>query len=87
LFTSRLWAADYGPERPFRLLPLLVPGLVPLLILVAAGIAWNVFCVIYIARRVLPVARFERAIAKTEIVIDGGYVSCVEYLLDEGEED
>jgi len=36
----------------------------PLLILVAAGIAWNVFCVMVLARRILPDAWFERAIAE-----------------------
>ncbi len=36
----------------------------PLLILVAAGIAWNVFCVMILARRILPDAWFERAIAE-----------------------
>ncbi|MHC4988906.1 MAG: sodium/glutamate symporter, partial [Planctomycetota bacterium] len=36
----------------------------PLLILVAAGIAWNVFCVTTLARRILPDAWFERAIAE-----------------------
>ncbi len=39
-------------------------GLVPLLIIVAAGIAWNVFCVLVLARRLLPNAWFERAIAE-----------------------
>jgi len=39
-------------------------GLVPLLILVAAGIGWNVFCVLVLARRVLPNAWFERSIAE-----------------------
>jgi len=38
--------------------------LVPLLIVVAAGIAWNVFCVTVLARRMLPDAWFERAIAE-----------------------
>ncbi len=36
----------------------------PLLILVIAGIAWNVFCVTTLARRILPDAWFERAIAE-----------------------
>ncbi len=36
----------------------------PLLILVAAGIGWNVFCVMVLARRILPDAWFERAIAE-----------------------
>ncbi len=39
-------------------------GLVPLLILVGAGIAWNVFCVVVLARRMLPDAWFERSIAE-----------------------
>ena len=39
-------------------------ALTPLLILVAAGIAWNVFCVMVLARRILPDAWFERAIAE-----------------------
>ena len=39
-------------------------ALVPLLILVAAGIIWNVFCVTTLARRILPDAWFERAIAE-----------------------
>ena len=45
-------------------LDIIVAGLAPLLILVAAGIAWNVFCVMYLARKVLPDAWFERAIAE-----------------------
>ena len=39
-------------------------ALLPLLILVAAGIAWNVFCVTILAPRILPDAWFERAIAE-----------------------
>ena len=39
-------------------------GLVPFAMLVAAGIAWNVFCVMYLARRLLPDAWFERSIAE-----------------------
>jgi len=45
-------------------LDLILAGLAPLLLLAAAGIAWNVFCVMYLARRVLPDAWFERAIAE-----------------------
>ncbi len=45
-------------------LNVILTGLVPLLILVAAGIGWNVFCVIYLARRMLPDAWFERSIAE-----------------------
>jgi len=37
---------------------------VPLTILIAAGIAWNVFCVLVLAKRLLPDAWFERAIAE-----------------------
>lgn len=39
-------------------------GLVPLLIIVGAGILWNVFCVVVLAPRLLPDAWFERAIAE-----------------------
>jgi len=39
-------------------------SLAPLLILMAAGIAWNVFCLLVLARRLLPDAWFERAIAE-----------------------
>ncbi len=39
-------------------------GIVPLLILIVIGIAWNVFCVLYLARRVFKDAWFERAIAE-----------------------
>jgi len=42
----------------------LAAGLAPLLLLVAAGIAWNVFCVLVLARRILPDAWFERSIAE-----------------------
>jgi ESS family glutamate:Na+ symporter len=45
-------------------LEIIVAGMVPLLILVAAGIGWNVFCVLILARRVLPDAWFQRAIAE-----------------------
>ncbi|MBL7139509.1 MAG: sodium:glutamate symporter [Planctomycetes bacterium] len=38
--------------------------LTPFLILVAAAIAWNVLCVVLLARRMLPDAWFERAIAE-----------------------
>jgi len=43
---------------------LILAGLAPLLLLAAAGITWNVFCVMYLAQRVLPDAWFERAIAE-----------------------
>ncbi len=39
-------------------------GLLPLLILVVIGIAWNVFCVMFLARRVFKDSWFERAIAE-----------------------
>ena len=40
-------------------------GLVPLAILVVAGVLWNVFCVMWLARRLLPAdSWFERAIAE-----------------------
>jgi glutamate:Na+ symporter, ESS family len=39
-------------------------GLVPFAMLVVAGIAWNVFCVMFLARRLLPDAWFERSIAE-----------------------
>ena len=45
-------------------LELVLAGLVPLLILVVAGIAWNVFCVLVLARRVFRDAWFERSIAE-----------------------
>ena len=45
-------------------LNVILAGLVPLLILVAAGILWNVFCVMYLAKRMLPNAWFERSIAE-----------------------
>ncbi len=38
--------------------------LVPLLLVVFVGILWNVFCVVFIARRLLPDAWFERSIAE-----------------------
>lgn len=42
----------------------IMSGLVPLVILVVVGIVWNVFCVMWLARRLLPDAWFERAIAE-----------------------
>jgi len=45
-------------------LKIVVTGLAPLLILVAAGIGWNIFCILVLARRVLPDAWFQRAIAE-----------------------
>ena len=45
-------------------LEVIVAGLAPLLILIGAGIVWNVFCVLVLARRLLPDAWFERSIAE-----------------------
>jgi len=46
-------------------LSVVMKGLAPFAILVAAGIAWNVFCVVWLARRLLPAdSWFERAIAE-----------------------
>jgi ESS family glutamate:Na+ symporter len=39
-------------------------GIVPLLLLVCAGLAWNVLCVVVLARWMLPDAWFERSIAE-----------------------
>ncbi|MCF7956806.1 MAG: sodium:glutamate symporter, partial [Phycisphaerae bacterium] len=45
-------------------LKVIMSGIVPLVILVVVGIVWNVFCVVWLARRLLPDAWFERAIAE-----------------------
>jgi ESS family glutamate:Na+ symporter len=45
-------------------LKVIMSGIVPLVILVVVGIIWNVFCVMWLARRLLPDAWFERAIAE-----------------------
>ena len=45
-------------------LDVVIAAAVPLAILVIAGIAWNVFCVFVLARRMLPDAWFERSIAE-----------------------
>ena len=46
-------------------LPVIMKGLIPFVVLVATGMAWNVFCVTWLARRFLPKADwFERAIAE-----------------------
>ncbi len=42
----------------------IIPALAPFLILVIAGICWNVFCIIFLARRLLPDVWFERSIAE-----------------------
>ncbi|MFH1943563.1 MAG: sodium/glutamate symporter [bacterium] len=39
-------------------------GIVPLLIIIAGGIVWNIFCVVVLAKRMLPGSWFERAIAE-----------------------
>jgi ESS family glutamate:Na+ symporter len=43
---------------------LVLKGLLPLLVLAAAGVAWNVFCVVVLARLVFKDAWFERSIAE-----------------------
>lgn len=46
-------------------LKVIMSGLVPLAILVVLGVLWNVFCVVWLARRLLPRdSWFERAIAE-----------------------
>jgi len=45
-------------------LDVVAKGWVPLVILIVAGILWNVFCVLFLARRVFKNAWFERAIAE-----------------------
>jgi len=42
----------------------IVSNIAPFLILMVAGIAWNVWCVVFLARRMLPDAWFERGIAE-----------------------
>ncbi len=39
-------------------------GWLPFVLIILGGIAWNVFCVMWLARRLLPDAWFERAIAE-----------------------
>jgi ESS family glutamate:Na+ symporter len=39
-------------------------GLPPFLLIVSGGILWNVFCVMWLARRLLPDSWFERAMAE-----------------------
>jgi ESS family glutamate:Na+ symporter len=45
-------------------LSVVIQAIVPFLLIVAAGILWNVFCVVWLARRILPNCWFERAIAE-----------------------
>jgi len=42
----------------------LAKGIVPFAVIIAAAIGWNVFCVLVLARRMLPDAWFERSIAE-----------------------
>lgn len=45
-------------------LEVVVAGLIPFLIIIAAAVAWNIFCVLWLAPRLLPSDWFERAIAE-----------------------
>lgn len=45
-------------------LSVIIQGIIPFLIIIAGGILWNVFCVVWLARRILPNCWFERAIAE-----------------------
>jgi len=45
-------------------LSVIMDNIVPLLIVIAFGIGWNVFCVVFLAKRLLPDHWFERAIAE-----------------------
>ncbi len=45
-------------------LEVVMQAIVPFLLVVGVGIAWNVFCVVWLARRILPNCWFERAIAE-----------------------
>jgi len=45
-------------------LDIIAKNILPFLIIVAAGILWNIFCVTWLARRFLPNFWFERAIAE-----------------------
>jgi len=45
-------------------LSVVIQGIVPFLIIVTGGILWNVFCVVWLAKRLLPNCWFERAIAE-----------------------
>jgi ESS family glutamate:Na+ symporter len=42
----------------------LYDGLAPFIIMMVLGVAWNVFCVTFLAKRLLPDAWFERSIAE-----------------------
>lgn len=43
---------------------MIAEGMIPFFIIITGGILWNVFCVVYLARRFLPNFWFERAIAE-----------------------
>jgi len=45
-------------------LKVVATGILPLVILVVVGLLWNIFCVMWLARRLLPDSWFERAIAE-----------------------
>lgn len=45
-------------------LSVIMKGFLPFIIIIAAAILWNVFCVLFLARRLLPDAWFERAIVE-----------------------
>jgi len=45
-------------------LSVVAEGLLPFAVIVAGGILWNVFCILWLARRLLPNYWFERAIAE-----------------------
>jgi len=45
-------------------LEVVAQGWIPFVVIVVLGIAWNMFCVMWLARRLLPGAWFERAIAE-----------------------
>ncbi len=45
-------------------LKVIANGLIPFLIIVCIGILWNIFCVVWLARRSLPTHWFERSIAE-----------------------
>ncbi len=42
----------------------IVQGIVPFAIIIVGGISWNIFCVVFLARRMLPNYWFERSIAE-----------------------
>ena len=42
----------------------IVEGLIPFAVIITGGIIWNIFCVVFLARRLLPNYWFERSIAE-----------------------